>query len=238
MTPRLVRGTCVSGGTIDSARSQIEQVARDLPLPESPIDLAEQAQAVAAVEAGAGGEQHRRVEVPVDRRRFPDLDAGQRIVFGIRPEDLDAVAYSYDPELVRPGQDGLDARWEDLRTTYARRAPNFLSTALPGLDPDVVRYVPHHIAHAASAGLAAPFRDSAVLVADGRGETDLYDDAFAGDDAVAVGPDADFRDQLLSEDGLGGSDAVGGVVEEADGGAGGHGSSASRWRSARCLFRR
>jgi carbamoyltransferase len=42
---------------------------------------------------------------------------------GIDPEDLDAVAYSYDPALVRPDPAGLDERWEDLRTTYARRAP-------------------------------------------------------------------------------------------------------------------
>ncbi|MDR8409312.1 carbamoyltransferase [Nonomuraea sp. 3-1Str] len=86
---------------------------------------------------------------------------------GLSPEDLDAVAYSYDPALVvrRPEGD-----WEDLRTRYAVRAPNFLATALPGLDPARVRFVPHHVAHAASAGLAAPFRDCAVLVCDGRGE--------------------------------------------------------------------
>ncbi|MDQ3904339.1 MAG: carbamoyltransferase, partial [Actinomycetota bacterium] len=93
---------------------------------------------------------------------------------GIGPEDLDAVAYSYDPALVRPDLPGLDERWEDLRTTYARRAPHFLATALPELDPATVQFVPHHVAHAASAGLAAPFRDSAVLVADGRGEATSY----------------------------------------------------------------
>jgi carbamoyltransferase len=60
--------------------------------------------------------------------------------------------------------------WEDLRTTYAVRAPLFLATALPGLDPARVTYVPHHVAHAASAGLASPWRDCAVLVCDGRGE--------------------------------------------------------------------
>ena len=86
---------------------------------------------------------------------------------GISPEDVDAVAYSYDPSLVTQRPDG---DWEDLRTTYALRAPLFLSAALPGLDPAQVRYVPHHVAHAASAGLAAPFRDCAVLVCDGRGE--------------------------------------------------------------------
>ncbi|WP_433421439.1 carbamoyltransferase family protein [Microtetraspora malaysiensis] len=89
---------------------------------------------------------------------------------GLRPDDLDGVAYSYDPALVRPGLAGADEHWEDLRTAYARRAPAFLATAVPGLDPDQVRFVPHHIAHAASAGLAAPYRESAVLVCDGRGE--------------------------------------------------------------------
>ena len=93
---------------------------------------------------------------------------------GIAPEELDAVAYSYDPALVQPDMAGLDERWEDLRTTYARRAPHFLATALPELDPAIVHFVPHHIAHAASAGLAAPFRDCAVLVADGRGEAASY----------------------------------------------------------------
>src|SRR5207245_8604639 len=60
--------------------------------------------------------------------------------------------------------------WEGLRTLYARRAPRFLASALPGLDPARVRFVPHHLAHAASAYLAAPYPSSAVLVLDGRGE--------------------------------------------------------------------
>ncbi|MEV3925234.1 carbamoyltransferase family protein [Actinomadura coerulea] len=91
---------------------------------------------------------------------------------GLEPGDLDAVAYSYDPELAEPGLDGHDAQGERLRTLYARRAPNFLATALPGLDPGIVRYVPHHVAHAASAALAAPGPgEGDVLVLDGRGES-------------------------------------------------------------------
>ena len=61
-----------------------------------------------------------------------------------------------------------------LFRSYATRAPQFLATALPGLDPETVRFVPHHVAHAASAGLAQPDADridSAVLVLDGRGES-------------------------------------------------------------------
>ena len=90
---------------------------------------------------------------------------------GIGPEDLDAVAYSYDPHLAPHTGDDLTADgWEGLRTLYALRAPLFLQSALPGLDPACVRFVPHHVAHAASAHLAAPYPSSSVLVLDGRGE--------------------------------------------------------------------
>ncbi len=91
---------------------------------------------------------------------------------GIHPGELDAVAYSYDPALApEAGADVTENTWESLRTLYAKRAPLFLRTALPGLDPDVVRFVPHHVAHAASAYLAAPFDSCAVLTLDGRGES-------------------------------------------------------------------
>ncbi|OUC93388.1 carbamoyltransferase family protein [Streptosporangium minutum] len=125
----------------------------------------------AAEEERFSRRKHGKRPVPFSAWELPERAAAWCLEqAGLRPEDLDAVAYSYDPDLVRPGGRGLDEGWEDLRTTYARRAPAFLSTALPGLDPARVRYVPHHVAHAASAGLAAPYRDSAVLVCDGRGE--------------------------------------------------------------------
>lgn len=90
---------------------------------------------------------------------------------GIDAADLDAIAYSYDPELApQPSADITADGWEGLRTLFAARAPLFLQTALPGTDPGAVRFVPHHQAHAASAHLAAPYADSSVLVLDGRGE--------------------------------------------------------------------
>jgi carbamoyltransferase len=90
---------------------------------------------------------------------------------GLTPADLDAVAYSYDPCLSPPPSGDLTADgWEGLRTLFAQRAPLFLRSALPGLDPDRVRFVAHHVAHAASAYLAAPYCSSSVLVLDGRGE--------------------------------------------------------------------
>jgi carbamoyltransferase len=90
---------------------------------------------------------------------------------GLRPRDLDAVAYSYDPDLApQPNGDVTALEWEGLRTLYARRAPLFLKTSLPGLDPSKVRWVPHHVAHASSATFASGFDPCSVLVMDGRGE--------------------------------------------------------------------
>ena len=87
---------------------------------------------------------------------------------GLRPADLDAIAYSYDPALAPAPEDITADEWEGLRTLYAERAPRFLATL--GLDPAIVRFVAHHVAHAASAHLCAGAPSSAVLVVDGRGE--------------------------------------------------------------------
>jgi carbamoyltransferase len=90
---------------------------------------------------------------------------------GLEPADLDAVAYSYDPDLAaQAGGDVTADDWEGLRTLYARRAPLFLRTSLPGLDPRKVRWVPHHVAHASSATFASGMDPCDVLVIDGRGE--------------------------------------------------------------------
>src|SRR5881275_457172 len=93
----------------------------------------------------------------------------------LSPADVDLIAFSYDPALARPATDmGLDDPWDKLRTVYATRAPEFLAGELPGLDPGRARFVRHHVAHAASAGLAAGPPECAVLVCDGRGEQDSY----------------------------------------------------------------
>jgi carbamoyltransferase len=108
-------------------------------------------------------------ELPVQAMRWCLEEAG------LRPQDLDAVGYSFDPALAKPAPDmGLSDPWDHLRIMYAEKAPGFLATALPGLEREQVRFVPHHVAHAASAGLAAPVRErgrpTSVLVLDGRGE--------------------------------------------------------------------
>jgi carbamoyltransferase len=89
---------------------------------------------------------------------------------GLSASELDAVAYSYEPDLApQPNGDITAADWEGLRTLYARRAPLFLETALGGWRGDF-RWVPHHVAHAASATFASGHDPCSVLVLDGRGE--------------------------------------------------------------------
>jgi carbamoyltransferase len=67
-------------------------------------------------------------ELPVRAMRWC-LERG-----GLEPRDLDAVTYSYHPDLADPDGPGQDERWEHLRLFYVERAPHFLTAALPGLD--------------------------------------------------------------------------------------------------------
>ncbi|MFJ8783960.1 carbamoyltransferase [Streptomyces sp. NPDC102476] len=128
--------------------------------------------AAAAEEERFSRRKHGKRPIPFSAWELPELSARWCLEqAGLTPAELDAVAYSYDPELARPAdQLGLNDPWDHLRQEYARRAPEFLAEALPGLDPAKVRFVPHHVAHAASAGQASPYPDCAVLVLDGRGE--------------------------------------------------------------------
>ncbi len=126
----------------------------------------------AAEEERFSRRKHGKPPVPFSTWELPELSMAWCLAEGgLEPGDLDAVAYSYDPALAPPAAGDLTADgWEGLRTLYARRAPQFLRASLPGLDPGCVRFVPHHVAHAASAYLAAPWPTSSVLVLDGRGE--------------------------------------------------------------------
>jgi carbamoyltransferase len=93
---------------------------------------------------------------------------------GVDPSELDAVAYGYDPQLALPTEDLTELDYEGLRTYYVRRLPHFLATLFGGFDAKRVRYVPHHVAHAASAYLCAPYERCAVMTLDGRGERSSF----------------------------------------------------------------
>ncbi len=126
----------------------------------------------AAEEERFSRRKHGKPCVPFSTWELPVASASWALSYaGLKPSDVDVVAYSYDPDLAPPlAEDLTSDEWEGLRTLYARRFPKFLATALPGIERAKVEFVPHHVAHAASAYLAAGFESCAVLVLDGRGE--------------------------------------------------------------------
>ena len=117
---------------------------------------------------------------------------------GIKLSDIDHIAYSYDPKLLlgdyvddttitlplEPSRNPTQAwlsPWDPLFLSYIVNAPRQLASGVPhhlqerfhGVTwngPFSWHYVDHHFAHEASAFLAAPFDDAAVLTMDGRGE--------------------------------------------------------------------
>ncbi len=117
---------------------------------------------------------------------------------GIALRDIAHVAYSYDPALLlgthrgdasialplepstQPSGEWLSP-WDPLFLSYIVNAPRQLAGGAPhhlkkrfeGVRHDAPyawHFVEHHLAHEASAFLAAPFDECAVLTMDGRGE--------------------------------------------------------------------
>ncbi len=130
----------------------------------------------AAEEERFNRRKHGKVPVPFSTWELPELSARWCLEeAGVAAADLDAIAYSYDPALAQaPGPDLTVDEWEGLRTLYAQRSPLFLRTVFPDVDTERFRFVAHHVAHAASAYLAAPFPSSAVMTLDGRGERSSF----------------------------------------------------------------
>ncbi|VUC26530.1 unnamed protein product [Clonostachys rosea] len=98
---------------------------------------------------------------------------------GIKPGDLDGIAYSFDPDL-RASDFILDEEteagdWgtEEGEKTFISRirsVPGALEAALGLPAGQRFTFIPHHISHAASAFYPSGFKDAAILVADGIGE--------------------------------------------------------------------
>jgi len=105
---------------------------------------------------------------------------------GIGPADLDHVGWSFDPDarlrrtLALPAPAGAaDGDWGTPAGERAFHAANLRARA--ALEERFPRarfhFVPHHLAHAASAFLVSPFERAAVIVADGIAE---YDSTWLG----------------------------------------------------------
>jgi carbamoyltransferase len=119
---------------------------------------------------------------------------------GIALRDVDHVAYSFDPALLagagslpatitlplepsrQPRGPGGESPWDPLFLSYIVNAPRQLIGGAPhhirerfeGLSIEQIQarwqFVEHHLSHEASAFLAAPCDECAVLTMDGRGE--------------------------------------------------------------------
>ncbi|NEX60359.1 carbamoyltransferase family protein [Noviherbaspirillum galbum] len=117
---------------------------------------------------------------------------------GIMLADVAHIAYSYDPWLLlgeRTGRESIQiplepsahksedwmSPWDPLFLSYIVNAPRQLASGAPhhirnrfrGVSHDGPfrwHFVEHHLAHEASAFLAAPYEECAVLTMDGRGE--------------------------------------------------------------------
>jgi carbamoyltransferase len=118
---------------------------------------------------------------------------------GITLADVDHVAYSYDPSLLlgpyrestditlplqpsaQPTPKEWESAWDPLFLSSVVNAPRHLASGAPhhlqtrfrGVSaggPYAWHFVPHHIAHAASAFHASPYERAAILTLDGRGE--------------------------------------------------------------------
>src|SRR3954447_120887 len=88
----------------------------------------------AAEEERFSRRKHGKRPVPFSAWETPDLAAKWCLdAAGLRPDDIDAIAYSFDPGLhPRPEDVGLVDPWDHLRHTYAEHAGAFLANALPG----------------------------------------------------------------------------------------------------------
>src|SRR3978361_2163126 len=84
----------------------------------------------AAEEERFSRRKHGKRPVPFSAWELPEQAAAWCLQSaGLDPSDLDAVAYSFDPALARPAPElGLDDPWDHLRQTYARAAPQSLSS--------------------------------------------------------------------------------------------------------------
>ncbi|WP_420168961.1 carbamoyltransferase [Streptomyces violaceoruber] len=124
--------------------------------------------AVAAVE-------EERLNREKHTNKFPVLAAAACLnEAGLTVGDLDGVAYFFDEEFT-----DQELHLECLKDAKLPFRPSRqlikerLTTALgPGLTPERIHFVPHHLTHAAAAFRDSGFEDSLVAVIDGNGEAE------------------------------------------------------------------
>jgi carbamoyltransferase len=93
---------------------------------------------------------------------------------GLTTEDIDHVAYSYDPQLRRTrfrAEWWPDPRYEEVFLLRLGQVPGVADELFGRKLRQRFHFVPHHLAHAASAYFPSGFDRAAILTVDGIGET-------------------------------------------------------------------
>jgi carbamoyltransferase len=95
-----------------------------------------------------------------------DLDA---VVYGLVPGRRQLTVGIDPPDALDPAQGWGTAEGEARFEAALRRVPSIVAERL-AIDPGRFHFVPHHVAHAASAFYTSSFEEASVLVLDGIGE--------------------------------------------------------------------
>ena len=94
---------------------------------------------------------------------------------GLKAQDIDCLAYSYSPQMRRSQ---FRAEWwpdpglESTFLAHLDKVEDAISEAMGRPIGHALKFVPHHLAHAASVYYPSGFDSAAILVVDGIGESD------------------------------------------------------------------
>lgn len=94
---------------------------------------------------------------------------------GLRPGDIDMVAYSFAPRLRRAKfrpEWWPDSSFEEIFLQRLEEVDEAVARLMGRSFGESLKFVPHHVAHAASAYYPSGFDKAAILVIDGIGEAD------------------------------------------------------------------
>src|SRR5262249_8248762 len=130
---------------------------------------------VAAVEEERFNRIKRGKQANVDNpHQFPERAIQFCLEYaGLRARDIHHVAYSFEPQLRRKHFRAVwwpDPRWEDVFLLRLAEVRGAAERVLGRPLRQKFHFVPHHLAHAASAYFPSGFDRAAILTIDGIGE--------------------------------------------------------------------
>src|ERR1700758_858149 len=118
---------------------------------------------------------------------------------GLRARDIDHVAYSFEPQLRRRqyrAEWWPDPRLEDVFLLRLGEVRGVAERILGRPLRQRFHFVPHHLAHAASAYFPSGFDRAAILIIDGLGEADCSTLATAAGNRIRVLEKFDYPHSL------------------------------------------